>query len=303
MSSETSRSRTTWWPASVVTVVVLIDQIDTNLVAGALPYLQREWGFGDTAAGAIPTSVAVAALLLALPAGHLADRVVRTRMISTAVAWWSLITTVSALAVSFPVFFATRVVLAGADSIYGPAASSLLADYYEPERRGRVFASYSLAGFVGLGAGVAIGGVLSAALGWRSAFLATVVPGLAVSLLVRRLHEPGRGTSDRVPSSGAAVPAISETMGLLNKAVGVLTGVAAAGKSVASDIVGAAGKVAGTGESPATRPTPPSASAPPEPPPPPTVVAPEPPPPPQAAPKPPPPPRKPAPADPSGSAQ
>jgi MFS family permease len=206
MSSETSRSRTTWWPASVVTVVVLIDQIDTNLVAGALPYLQREWGFGDTAAGAIPTSVAVAALLLALPAGHLADRVVRTRMISTAVAWWSLITTVSALAVSFPVFFATRVVLAGADSIYGPAASSLLADYYEPERRGRVFASYSLAGFVGLGAGVAIGGVLSAALGWRSAFLATVVPGLAVSLLVRRLHEPGRGTSDRVPSSGAAVP-------------------------------------------------------------------------------------------------
>jgi hypothetical protein len=111
------------------------------------------------------------------------------------------------------------------------------------------------------------------------------------------------GVEDTLRAGRVSTTAISETMGLLNKAVGVLTGVAAAGKSVASDIVGAAGKVAGTGESPATRPTPPSASAPPEPPPPPTVVAPEPPPPPQAAPKPPPPPRKPAPADPSGSAQ
>jgi hypothetical protein len=69
------------------------------------------------------------------------------------------------------------------------------------------------------------------------------------------------GVEDTLRAGKVSTTAIAETMGLLNKAVGVLTGVAAAGKSVASDIVGAAGKVAGTGESAPPRPAPPPPAA------------------------------------------
>jgi hypothetical protein len=45
---------------------------------------------------------------------------------------------------------------------------------------------------------------------------------------------------DRLRAGRVSATTISETMNLMNKAMGVLSGVAAAGKSVASDIVGAA---------------------------------------------------------------
>ena len=45
---------------------------------------------------------------------------------------------------------------------------------------------------------------------------------------------------DRLRAGQVSVSTIAETMGMMNKAMGILEGVAAAGKSVASDIVGAA---------------------------------------------------------------
>ncbi len=45
---------------------------------------------------------------------------------------------------------------------------------------------------------------------------------------------------DRLRAGRVSAATISETMKLMNKAMGVLSGVAAAGKSVANDIVGAA---------------------------------------------------------------
>jgi hypothetical protein len=45
---------------------------------------------------------------------------------------------------------------------------------------------------------------------------------------------------DKLRAGRVSAATISETMGLMNKAMGVLSGVAAAGKSVANDLVGAA---------------------------------------------------------------
>ena len=45
---------------------------------------------------------------------------------------------------------------------------------------------------------------------------------------------------DRMRAGQVSVSTIAETMGMMNKAMGILEGVAAAGKSVANDIVGAA---------------------------------------------------------------
>ena len=70
------------------------------------------------------------------------------------------------------------------------------------------------------------------------------------------------GVEDTLRAGKVSATAISETMGLLNKAAGVLSGVAAAGKSVASDIV----SVASSTTKPAG-PDPAEAAATPEPPP------------------------------------
>lgn len=68
------------------------------------------------------------------------------------------------------------------------------------------------------------------------------------------------GVEDTLRAGRVSTTAISQTMGLLNQAVGVLSGVAAAGKSVAGDIVTTATDVAkavtNSGASDATAPSP-----------------------------------------------
>lgn len=54
------------------------------------------------------------------------------------------------------------------------------------------------------------------------------------------LQRFAEGVEDTLRAGRVSASTISETMGLMNKAMGVLSGVAAAGKSVASDVVDAA---------------------------------------------------------------
>jgi MFS family permease len=180
----------------VIALVAFVDRLETSLVAGALPGLQAEFGFSDSWAGAIPTAAALAGLILLLPAGQLADRGNRTRVLALVVLVWSLITFGAALATSFAMFFALRVLLGAADQVDTPIASSLLADWYPPRARGRAYGIHRAAYFLGLTAGVVIGGTLTQVYGWRSAFLTMAIPGLIVALLCWRLQEPVRGESD-----------------------------------------------------------------------------------------------------------
>jgi hypothetical protein len=56
---------------------------------------------------------------------------------------------------------------------------------------------------------------------------------------------------DKLRAGRVSAATISETMSLMNKAMGVLSGVAAAGKSVANDIVGAASSLTTSTTNPA----------------------------------------------------
>ncbi|MBC7894930.1 MAG: hypothetical protein H7066_05935 [Cytophagaceae bacterium] len=75
------------------------------------------------------------------------------------------------------------------------------------------------------------------------------------------------GVEDTLRAGKVSATAISETLGLLNRAAGVLSGVAAAGKSVASDIVTGVSSAAKptTSETPATTSPPVDPNAPPPP--------------------------------------
>src|SRR5918911_18433 len=58
------------------------------------------------------------------------------------------------------------------------------------------------------------------------------------------LQRFAEGVEDSLRAGRVSATTIAETMNLLNKAMGVLSGVAAAGRSVATDVVGAASRTA-----------------------------------------------------------
>jgi MFS family permease len=203
-----------WTPAVVIFLVGLVDRVEYYLVAALLPQLQAEWGFSDTVAGSIPTASAIATGLLALPAGYLADRYSRTRIVAVVVLLWALTTLGSGLVAGFAAFYLLRVLLAAAESIDNPATGSLLADYYPPVTRATAYGWWRASAYLG-GLGLVLGGVLGELFGWRAVFVVMSVPGAVVAWLVWRLREPERGYVDRLVAGAGdqAAPAPGATTG------------------------------------------------------------------------------------------
>jgi MFS family permease len=190
-----------WWPLIVIIAVSLVDRLESSVLSAILPLLQEEWGFSDTAGGSLSAAISITGTAVALPAGYLADRANRTRLLAVVVALWSVITLGSALAISFAMFYVTRLVLAAADSIDNPSQVSLLADYYSVELRAKVMGWHRMVAFAGAGIGTVYGGLIGNWLGWRWVFLLVIVPGLVVAWWCYRLAEPRRGEADAVAAA------------------------------------------------------------------------------------------------------
>ncbi|MER6950151.1 MFS transporter [Nonomuraea sp. NPDC000554] len=200
-----SRAPFGWAPLVVLFIVGFVDRIEYNLLIGVLPAVQREWGFSDTAAGSIATAAALAAAVVTLPAGYLADRFSRTRIIAVVVLVWAVATLGSGLATGCLTFYLMRVLLAAAENIDNPASGSLLADYYPRVSRAKAYGLTRLTMHLG-GVGTLLGGVLAEVFSWRTAFLLMVVPGVLTAVLVWLLREPRRGELDHLVAAGDAFP-------------------------------------------------------------------------------------------------
>jgi len=143
--------------------------------------------------------------VLGIPLALLADRTSRSRVIAAAVAFWSAFTGLCGTAGSFWQFFIFRMGV-GIGEAGGVAPSyALLADYFEPHRRARALAIFSLGVPIGLSAGTLIGAYIAHAISWRAAFYTMGVAGLLLApvmlIFVRdppRAREPGAAPISQV---------------------------------------------------------------------------------------------------------
>jgi MFS family permease len=195
-----------WAPVIIMVAVGIVDRVESSITSAVLPQLQAEFAIGDTVAGAIPTAVIIAGALALLPAGYLADRYNRSNLIALVVFTWAILLVGTAMAATFAMFFAMRVLLGAADSIDNPASSSLLADAYPPLARAKVFGWARVTTAIGGSLGTIYGGVVGGLLGWRWAFALIIIPGLLCSWLCWRLREPARGFIDVLAAKGQQEP-------------------------------------------------------------------------------------------------
>ncbi len=135
----------------MLSLVNLVDQTDTNILRGVLPFIEDEFHTSDFQLGALGFAFVFINALATIPAGWLADRVRRTRLIGFTLFSWSGLSALSAAAGSYIQLFGARASLGFGQAIDDPASTSLLADYYPAEVRGRVFSIQQVMNFVGGG--------------------------------------------------------------------------------------------------------------------------------------------------------
>ena len=132
--------------------------------------------------------------VLGIPFAFLADRTSRSRVIAAAVAFWSAFTGLCGTATSFGQFFLFRMGV-GIGEAGGVAPSyALIADYFEPRRRARALAIFSLGVPIGLSLGTLLGAYIAHAISWRAAFYTMGIAGLILApvmlIVVRDVPRP-----------------------------------------------------------------------------------------------------------------
>lgn len=197
-------------PLGVLALVSIIDQIDTSILRGVLPLLKAEWGLSDFALGMLGFAFLLVNSIATIPAGWLADRFTRTKIIGWTLLSWSALSALSAAAVNFITLFGARASLGFGQAIDDPASTSLLGDFYPAKVRGRIFSWQQIASTAGGGIGIGLGGFIGAALGWRWAFLLVGMPGSLLAFVVFRLREPVRGEAEGMTAETAPEPAAAQ---------------------------------------------------------------------------------------------
>jgi MFS family permease len=195
--TDSSVSSYSWYALGVLTLVYVFNYLDRTIIYILLPLIKREMAFTDVQLAMLGSmSFVIFFTVLGIPFGRLADRAVRKNMIAAGLVVWSLFSGLTGFATGFWSLLICRVMVGVGEATLGPAALSLLSDYFPPRVRATVQAIYSSGIAVGAGLAFFLGGWLGQNYGWRVAFYALGFPGIAIAVLVYLLRERPRGTTE-----------------------------------------------------------------------------------------------------------
>ena len=180
--------------------------MDRQIVSILVEDLRTEFSLSDAQLGVLSgLAFALFYATLGIPIARLADRANRVKIVSIAVAVWSVMTALCGAAGNFVHLFLARVGVGIGEAGGIPPSHSVITDYFDKSERGMALSIYSMGTSVGGFLGLVIGGYVAQYYGWRAAFLVLGIPGIFLAVLMwLTVKEPKRGTFDEKPEGRAA---------------------------------------------------------------------------------------------------
>ncbi|MEW6286924.1 MAG: MFS transporter [Chloroflexota bacterium] len=182
MSREHSRYR--WFVVVVFFFFMLLHQTDKLMIGSLQVQITDDFGISNTQWGLVNSGALIVATILYPIWGYLYDRFARAKLLSLASFVWGATTWLNALARNFGVFLVTRASTGIDDSSY-PGLYTLVADYFGPTLRGKVYGVLQLAQPIGYLIGMILALMVAPMIGgWRSVFFITGSLGLVIALFI-----------------------------------------------------------------------------------------------------------------------
>lgn len=182
------------WIVLVLFLTHVLSYVDRLALAVLLPAIKLDLHFSDTQLGLL-TGIAFAAsyALAGLPIARIADRSNRRNVIGFAVIVWSAMTAASGMAAQFWSLMLARIGVGVGEAGCIPPAHSMIADVVPPKARVRTLSFYTTGMPIGSLLGLALGGWLVEAIGWRHTFYVFGAAGLVLAaILFLTVPEPAR---------------------------------------------------------------------------------------------------------------
>ncbi|WP_158226737.1 MFS transporter [Amycolatopsis vastitatis] len=175
-----------WWALAVAVLAVLVDMIDNQIVAVALPTIQRELGTGESALQWISAGYALGFALTLITGGRLGDRHGTKKLFVAGMFVFTAASLAAGLAGHVGVLIAARVVQGIGSGLMVPQVLSFIHAEFDERERPKAMTWYAGAFPLGGLAGPLLGGALTEAdlfgTGWRAIFLVNLPIGVLALL-------------------------------------------------------------------------------------------------------------------------
>ncbi|HKV28465.1 MAG TPA: MFS transporter, partial [Candidatus Acidoferrales bacterium] len=168
----------------------MLDAFDVMLYSMVLAYLMKDLGMSKATGGLLGSLTLIASAVGGAVFGFVADRIGRTRSLSTSILIYSVATAACGFASTVTMLAIFRVILGLGMGGEWTAGAALVAETWPAEHRGKALGLMQSTW--------AIGGMLAALAawailphwGWRGVFFVGVAPGLVALWVQRRVPEP-----------------------------------------------------------------------------------------------------------------
>lgn len=182
MSKEHSRYR--WFVVAVFFFFMLLHQTDKLMIGSLQVQISEDFDIDNTQWGLVNSGALIVATILYPLWGYLYDRFSRAKLLAFASLVWGSTTWLNAIARTFGGFLVTRASTGIDDSSY-PGLYTLIADYFGPNLRGKIYGILQLAQPIGYLVGMILALMVAPAIGgWRSVFYITGSLGLVTAALI-----------------------------------------------------------------------------------------------------------------------
>jgi branched-chain amino acid transport system ATP-binding protein len=198
------------FPLIVLFGLNTVDELDKTAFNVLTPEIRRSFGLGISGILALVAIIELVAILLGVPLAYWADRRSRVRLAAGGATLWGTFSLATGLAPNVAALAAARAGAGMGRAVVTPTHFSLLADYYPPEIRPKVFGTHRAANSFGQFLGPLLAGALALWFGWRAPFVLFALPTAVFVLLALRLQEPPRGAHDRRAAGAGEAACLTE---------------------------------------------------------------------------------------------
>jgi MFS family permease len=182
MSPQSSRYR--WFVVGVFFFFMLLHQTDKLMIGSLQVPVSETFGIGSREWGFINSGALIVATILYPIWGYLYDHYARSKLLALASFIWGATTWLSSAVRTYPQFLMTRASTGVDDSSY-PGLFTLIADYFNPTMRGKIYGILQLSQPIGFLLGMVLALIVAPMIGgWRSVFYITGTLGIVIAAFI-----------------------------------------------------------------------------------------------------------------------
>jgi DHA2 family multidrug resistance protein len=176
-----------WLIAMTVALAAFMEVLDTSIANVALPHIAGNLGASESDATWVLTSYLVSNAIVLPLGGWISNVMGRRNFFVLCITIFTIASFLCGIAPTLTLLLVFRILQGAGGGGLQPMAQAIMADSFEPHKRGQAFALYGLVAVLAPSIGPTLGGWITDNYSWRWIFFINIPVGMLAFLLVTRM--------------------------------------------------------------------------------------------------------------------